>query len=791
MLTSFRVVASRLLVATAPALLAWALGVAFLILPPQTADLLKPPVAQGPSGYSQVIRVIDGAPTQRLLAFYLAIFVWAFSIRFWTRWCLDLEPRTILNGGEEAALRRFIPSALMVSAAVTAFVPLYRSAHGTTDLEFATWMILNGVVVVVLALLLLVVCPTSEGDPIDGQAVNAVGQVDPKNARSAQKSKLGFCLAKLPGGRWSFVPWVVGFVGLGLYLAFWPVWLPLQLGAPAIAFIGASLTAGTLIFIVVLARRAFGIPGLLAVAAWMFVGGQLVSNHLIRTVAGLPVDGTSQGGPSLVHRQVDDRPDLRTAIEAWAVRCQVGQKRPKMVIVATAGGASRAALWTARVLHDVERQLDTHVGPGEFRRSLFALSGVSGGSLGAAAYVAAMSPDGCGSVRDDNGRWDMLRDFLVQDFLPPPIGAYLTTDLLARLGFLDLPDRAAALELAWEQEWRDNFRIPEDHSTGHFGTSVGHFGRDSADHFSGTFLSLYMKADSLARYESPPDRERALWDGTVPLLLLNGTHAPTGLPILTSPVRVTQDQFPVALDLLDLVGRDIPLSTAVTNSARFPLVTPGGQLVTRAAKPNGSVMDGGYIENFGADTARDLVAAVKAWQRALASEQKTPEKPDPVRPDILVIQISSDPSLLPDAISRCGERPNQPLVPDTVDNGPQALSDVLGPVTTVAEARGARGARAAGDLARAMCIPPEDASESRNTYVHFALCESDIPGRGTQSAVVGLIPTASDHDRFGPASGCDGCDAFWHCDQAVPSVATGIDDGVGGLEDAIGKVVLA
>jgi hypothetical protein len=55
---------------------------------------------------------------------------------------------------------------------------------------------------------------------------------------------------------------------------------------------------------------------------------------------------------------------------------------------------------------------------------------------------------------------------------------------------------------------------------------------------------------------------------------------------------------------------DVRLSTAVTMSARFPVVSPTGRFVDRNRKPRG-VVDGGYYENFGATTAMDLARALK------------------------------------------------------------------------------------------------------------------------------------------------------------------------------------
>jgi len=53
-----------------------------------------------------------------------------------------------------------------------------------------------------------------------------------------------------------------------------------------------------------------------------------------------------------------------------------------------------------------------------------------------------------------------------------------------------------------------------------------------------------------------------------------------------------------------------------------------------------------------------------------------------------------------------------------------------------------------------------------------------------------LIPTALESNRR-PLASCDGSDCAWLGGEGVPSVATGIDDGVVAVEDGVGEPVLA
>ena len=85
-----------------------------------------------------------------------------------------------------------------------------------------------------------------------------------------------------------------------------------------------------------------------------------------------------------------------------------------------------------------------------------------------------------------------------------------------------------------------------------------------------------------------------------------------------------------SLDALHVLGKDVRASTAAHNSARFTYVSPAGDLGNR----NGSVIDGGYFENYGALTALELARAAK---EALKDEGPAIK--------LVFLLISSDPGL--------------------------------------------------------------------------------------------------------------------------------------------------
>ena len=276
------------------------------------------------------------------------------------------------------------------------------------------------------------------------------------------------------------------------------------------------------------------------------------------------------------------RPSVNEHFNHWRSALPDGTKHP-VVLVAAAGGGLRAAYWTAMslaVIADNVKGFDRHV---------FAISGISGGSLGGALFAALSrdgSPDGlrCAAAPNDSARPMVIsgpyarcvRLFMSDDHLSPVLAKLLAPDLAQWL--LPFPvysfDRSIALEESWERSYQQTMN------------------RD-------TF------AQGFARFTDDPAVRARL-----PLLLLNSTHVETGRRyITTTAVRdgdLSRHDFQNASDTLDVLQRDVPLSTAVHNSARFTYVSPAGHLNRDDGREYGRLVDGGYFENSGLATLREI-----------------------------------------------------------------------------------------------------------------------------------------------------------------------------------------
>ncbi|QYF93928.1 hypothetical protein KY495_01415 [Massilia sp. PAMC28688] len=454
-----------------------------------------------------------------------------------------------------------------------------------------------------------------------------------------------------------------------------------------------------------------------ALASWIFFG-DLVLTYFFRQ-AGLPSMAAAPLVLFVVFSQWNDnhavaltgydgpvaRRAIDTHLDAWlAARVASGQLRPgvrfPVFLVAAEGGGLRAAYWTGMVLAKLQDD-----SAGRFGRHLFALSGVSGGSLGSAAFAAMVADAGTGALtRSPCGRGaqpyqQCMRALLRQDYLSPVAGFLLYPDALQRFLPLAMPsaDRARAMELGWVRGWQrtmDNER---------FGAPFGTLWQDDAT------LS-------------------------VPSLLLNATLVDGGNRVIASDL-VIDGSFPDAYDALDplLDLRRMSLATAIHNSARFSYVSPAGTVsacrvrgqaapcVPGAERYNwGRVIDGGYFENSGVETVRDLLFAMRP---VLARYAEAGYLIDPV-----VMAISNSPGAL---------APSARLVPSYPQMDMTFLSELLAPPLGLFNTRMARATFAVTAERRDMAVfEPDDPHRflwfgmyARNdTPVAWALADATFDG---------------------------------------------------------------
>ena len=355
----------------------------------------------------------------------------------------------------------------------------------------------------------------------------------------------------------------------------------------------------------------------------------------------------------VVHRVTGDqsrialRRDIPRQFAAWEAD-SAGRETNTVVLVAAAGGGLRAAYWTAVSLGALQDRITN------LNRNLFAISSVSGGSVGAAVYASLVRDAGRGAIDCQADRAsiqpgffaDCIRKFMEGDFLSPVLSKMLAPDFVQ--SFLPFPwsqlDRSAGLEESWETSYRSLTRRPT---------------------LSSPFLALYDSVSPAA----------------VPALFLNTTHLETGKRYImasltrgdsSQPFRESHQNMHDSEDLLRLLGSDLKLSTAAHNSARFTYVSPPGRIQRNDTLELGHVVDGGYFENSGLATLREVLEAI-------------PERPAKA----IVLYLCNDP--LP-----CNMQVDS-MKPPTQSRS--AIIEWLGPLRAILSTRGARGSLSRADVA--------------------------------------------------------------------------------------------
>jgi hypothetical protein len=398
--------------------------------------------------------------------------------------------------------------------------------------------------------------------------------------------------------------------------------------------------------------------------------------------------------------------------EATPVNC------PRPIVIAAAGGASRAGFFLASIIGYFMQEASTHdLDANKVRNRLFAISGVSGGSMGAVMVAAALDAKADSNdhpcVQSSFDLWwgqqinnwrDCFETLTSGDFLSADFFGFAFNDMFPFV----YRDRAAVLEDTWNHRYQAAV-LRADESN--FFSCKG---------LSCPFLTLRPRVGH--------------W---IPLLVLNGTSEATGGRIVTTLLAKTYEPasncptspgstgctlFVDADRFHDLLNykaestgwlgafqravlnwtrghkvlNDVRLDTAAHNSARFPLISPAGSIRNQDQVIVDRIVDGGYFENYGALSAKELALAIHAVQPALAP---------------VVVVISNDPNdllnqdvdaVMPDKAKLRVLREDQEKKARAAVDGAEPVTDIVTPVITVANTRTAHGILGVDELSIAL-----------------------------------------------------------------------------------------
>ncbi len=270
---------------------------------------------------------------------------------------------------------------------------------------------------------------------------------------------------------------------------------------------------------------------------------------------------------------VDNRKLIHQYFDDWVLAKGIDTSSSFPVIFISAeGGALRTGCFTSMMLARIQDSLPA------FKKYAFCYSSVSGGTLGVNFFNAlTQAPSLPGNYKQ------VTRKFYEEDFLSATTGKLVFAEIINAFSPRLIPffDRAAALEKSWEQSFEKVTALK---------------GEDNL-----------LAANFSTHAGNPAQKDHAA-------VLINITEVESGQRTIWSNAVIDPVNFREVIDLQKKAKVQLPYSTAISLSARFPLVSPAGAIEWKKGKQLHYV-DGGYYENKGALSIAEAVEAIKKFSK--------------------------------------------------------------------------------------------------------------------------------------------------------------------------------
>jgi hypothetical protein len=414
---------------------------------------------------------------------------------------------------------------------------------------------------------------------------------------------------------------------LVLVVVVFPVTVPQLVGTVPVSMLFVIISVFTISMLLRVADRdEYGIPLFSLLLLWLLLasGFDWNDNHAVRTVISPSATEASS------FAQSESPPMARKAFEEWLrQRSDRGFYRDQNVpypvfIITASGGGLYAAHFAAATLARLQDDC-----PG-FAQHVFAISGVSGGSVGATLFSALAGQNASngdwqdclntraagapGQSYNNRGALESATSQLLDRDLMSPIAAaayfpdlalsIIPSSLIGLDRWLNF-DRARAFELSLEAAWDDLKR------------SKPGVAQSSGNPLASPFLD-HWRASKAA-----------------PALLLNTTEVSRGHRVVVSPFKIIGSNKVFWNKLLWYRepgyierGLDVSLATAAGLSARFPWILPAASHEIRVSGETRKIrlVDGGVFENSGVETAIDLLSELKQFESRSAQDPLPPVK---------------------------------------------------------------------------------------------------------------------------------------------------------------------
>ncbi|MEQ1797384.1 MAG: hypothetical protein ABL872_05500 [Lacibacter sp.] len=271
--------------------------------------------------------------------------------------------------------------------------------------------------------------------------------------------------------------------------------------------------------------------------------------------------------------KTDERKLIHEYFDEWVEARQLDTtKNFPVIFIGAEGGALRTGCFTSMMLARLQDSLPN------FKNYVFCYSGVSGGSLGVNFFNALTQAPSLPANYQT-----VTRNFYNKDFLSATTGKLIFAEILNAFipRLVPVFDRAQALERTWENSFEEATGLKDDAN---------------------------LLATNFSTHAGNPQQK------TNSVVLINITEVESGSRTIWSNVQIDPVNFKKVIDLQKKSLVQLPYSTAISLSARFPLVSPAGAIEWKKDKRLHYV-DGGYYENKGALGIAEALEAIKKYSK--------------------------------------------------------------------------------------------------------------------------------------------------------------------------------
>lgn len=278
-----------------------------------------------------------------------------------------------------------------------------------------------------------------------------------------------------------------------------------------------------------------------------------------------------------------DKNSYLEVLNTW--KGKQGHEKPKLVILNTSGGGLRSALWTFKVMRDLDSMTQ-----GKFSNSLHLITGASGGMIGASYYRDLLIDKSDGKIASTEATFFL--ENISKDLLNRIAFSISTSDIFFRMQKVEYNGQEYPKDrgYAFEQQLIKNLN--------------GSFDKSLGDYFE-------------------PERT-----AVIPTMIFTPTIVNDGRRLLISSQQMSflqQNHSSDSMGLNPIVENveyqkffaksnpnDIRFTSVLRMNATFPYIMP---MVTMPTNPGMQVMDAGIRDNYGTKTTVTFMHALDDWIR--------------------------------------------------------------------------------------------------------------------------------------------------------------------------------